>query len=295
MDPIEKVTIQGTEVPAVGLGTGWMSGEECADAVETALELGYRRIDTAQMYGNEGAVGRGIERSDVPREDVFVTTKLNRSLIESMGYTLTTGRPLETGIRRGNLKKERVADSVERSLERLGTSYVDLLLIHAPGVRVPVRETIEAMNHLRDEGKVSNIGVSNFSRELLERAVEVSDSPILSNQVKYNVFYEQDEVLDHCVENDMMLTAYTPLNHGKRLEDEVLVEIGKRHGKTPAQVTLRWLVQQENVSAIPKASTRGHQEENIDIFDFELDDYEMERIDALDGGIVDTVKSKLRV
>ena len=272
-----------------------MSGEECADAVETALELGYRRIDTAQMYGNEDAVGRGIERSEVPREDVFLTTKLNRSLIESMGYTLTTGKPLETGIRRGNLKKERVADSVERSLERLGTSYVDLLLIHAPGVLVPVRETIEAMNHLRDEGKVSNIGVSNFSRERLERAVEVSDSPILSNQVKYNVFYEQDEVLDHCVENDMMLTAYTPLNHGKRLEDEVLVEVGERHGKTPAQVALRWLVQQENVSAIPKASTRDHQEENIDIFDFELDDYEMERIDALDGGVVDTVKSKLRV
>lgn len=292
---MEHVTAQGVEVPAVGLGTGKIVGEECADAVDTALELGYRRVDTAQMYGNEDAVGEGIEQSNVPREDIFVTTKLNRSVVDSMGYTLVAGSPLETGIRRGNLKKERVVESVERSLERLGTSYIDLLLIHAPGVRVPVRETIEAMNSLRDEGIVRNIGVSNFSRERLERAVEASDSPILSNQVKYNVFYEQDEVHEYCVENDVMMTAYTPLNHGKRLDTGVLVEIGEGYDKTPAQVALRWLVQQENISAIPKASKREHQKQNIEIFDFELDDDEMERIDTLDGGVVDTVKSKLRV
>lgn len=295
MDSIEKVTIQGTEVPAIGLGTGRMAGEVCAEAVETALELGYRRIDTAQMYGNEDAVGRGIERSDVPREDVFVTTKLNRSLIESMGYTLTTGKPLETGIRRGNLKGDRVTESVEGSLGRLGTSYVDLLLIHAPGIRVPLRETVGAMNRLRDEGKVLNIGVSNFSPEQLERAIEVSSAPIVSNQVRYNAFYDQTETLEVCVENDVMLTAYTPLNRGRGMDNDFLIEIGERHNKTPAQVVLRWLLQQENVSAIPKASAREHQEENIDIFDIELDDDEMERIDALNGGVVDTVKSKLRV
>jgi len=292
---MEHVTVQGVEIPAIGLGTGWMAGDECADAVESALELGYRRIDTAQMYGNEDAVGRGIESSNVPREDVFLTTKLNRSLIESMGYTLTAGSPLETGVRRGNLKKERVVESVERSLERLGTPYVDLLLIHAPGVRVPVRETVGAMNSLREEGKVRNIGVSNFSPKQFERAVEASDAPVISNQVRYNVFYDQTETLEACVENDVMLTAYTPLNHGKRLDDAVLVRIGEKYGKTPAQVALRWLVQQENVSAIPKASTREHQKSNIDVFDFELDDNEMARLDGLEGGVVDRVKSALRV
>lgn len=292
---MKYVTVQGVKIPAIGLGTGRTTGEECADAVENALGLGYRRVDTAQMYGNEGAVGEGIERSNVSRDEVFLATKLNRSLVDSMGYTLVTGRPLETGVRRGNLKQERVVNSVERSLERLGTSYVDLLLIHAPAVRVPVRETVEAMNRLQEEKKVRNIGVCNFTSERLERAVETSDSPIISNQVKYNVFYDQDDVLDYCVEKDVMLTAYTPLNHGKRLDNEVLVDIGERYGKTPVQVALRWLVQQENVSAIPKASTRGHQRENIDIFDFELDEDERRRIDVLEGGVVDTMKSKLRV
>jgi diketogulonate reductase-like aldo/keto reductase len=295
MDSVEKVTIQGTEVPAIGLGTGRMAGEVCAEAVETALELGYRRIDTAQMYGNEDAVGRGIERSDVPRENVFVTTKLNRSIVESMGYTLMTGKPLETGVRRGNLNRDRVTESVEGSLKRLGTSYVDLLLIHAPGTRVPLRETLGAMNRLRKEGKVRNIGVSNFSPEQLERATEASAAPVLSNQVRHNVFYDQTETLEACVENDVMLTAYTPLNRGRGLDNDLLVEIGERHDKTPAQVVLRWLLQQENVSAIPKASTRDHQKENIDVFDFELDDDETERIGALNEGFVDRVKSALRV
>jgi diketogulonate reductase-like aldo/keto reductase len=254
MDSVEKVTVQGTEVQAIGLGTGRMAGEVCAEAVETALELGYRRIDTAQMYGNEDAVGRGIERSDVPRENAFVTTKLNRSIVESMGYTLMTGKPLETGVRRGNLNRDRVTESVEGSLKRLGTSYVDLLLIHAPGTRVPLRETLGAMNRLRKEGKVRNIGVSNFSPEQLERATEASAAPVLSNQVRHNVFYDQTETLEACVENDVMLTAYTPLNRGRGLDNDLLVEIGERHDKTPAQVVLRWLLQQENVSAIPKAS-----------------------------------------
>lgn len=292
---MEHVTVHGVEVPALGLGTGWMSGEDCAEAVESALELGYRRVDTAQMYGNEDAVGRGIERSDVPRDDVFVTTKLNRSLIESMGYTLTAGSPLETDVRRGNLREDRVVESVERSLERLGTPYVDLLLIHAPGIRVPVRETVGAMNGLREEGKVRNIGVSNFSPEQLERAVEASDSPVISNQVRYNAFYDRTETLEACVENDVMLTAYTPLNRGRGLDRRTFVEIGERYGKTPAQVALRWLVQQKNVSAIPKASKREHQKANIDVFDFELDDDEVSRIDELDEGFFDRVKSALRV
>jgi Aldo/keto reductases, related to diketogulonate reductase len=292
---MEHITVQGVDIPAIGLGTGRISGEDCADAVESALELGYRRIDTAQMYGNEDAVGRGIERSDVPRDEVFLTTKLNRSIVESMGYTLVAGNPLETGVRRGNLKEARVVESVEGSLGRLGTPYVDLLLIHAPGFRVPVRETVGTMNRLREEGKVRNIGVSNFSAEQLERAVEASDSPVLSNQVRYNVFYEQDRLHECCTENDVMLTAYTPLNHGNRLDDDVLVETAKGYHKAPAQVALRWLLQQKNVSAIPKSSTRDHQKSNIDVFDFELDDDEMARIDELDGGLVDRMRSALRV
>jgi len=151
------------------------------------------------------------------------------------------------------------------------------------------------MNRLRDEGKVRNIGVSNFSREQLMRAIEASDAPVLSDQVRYNAFHDRKETLEHCSENGVMLTAHTPLNHGRRLDSELLVRIAERYGKTPAQIALRWLVQQENVSAIPKASIREHQRENLDVFDFELGDDEMERIRAFDGGIVERVKSALRV
>ena len=253
---MEYATARGVDVPKLGFGTARMTGEKCREAVENALDLGYRHLDTAQMYDNEDAVGDAIAASDVDRSDVFLTTKLNR----------------------GNLAHEDALRSFEASLDRLGTDYVDLLLIHAPSDSVPVAETIGAMNDLQEEGTVEHVGVSNFSVEQLREAMEASEKPILTNQVKYHPYHSQDDLLEVCVEEDVLLTAYSPLAKGKVADDETLAEIGDRYGKTPGQVALRWLVQQENVVTIPKAGGRDHQRENLDVFDFELTDEEMERI-----------------
>ncbi|WP_336136278.1 aldo/keto reductase [Natronomonas amylolytica] len=233
-----------------------MGTTEARNAVETALELGYRHIDTAQMYGNEDAVGAAVEKADIARDEVFVVTK-------------TLSR---------NLAYDDLHDSFEDSLDRLKMESVDLLLIHEPSRSVPVEESIRAMNELQEAGRVRHIGVSNFSIRQLREAEAASDTPIVTNQVEYHPFTDQSQLLEHCVDNNIMLTAYSPLAVGRRLENETLVRIGERYGKSPAQVARRWLIQQENVSAIPKASKRQHQEENIDIFDFELTTTEMDAI-----------------
>lgn len=267
---MEYVTAQGVEVPKIGFGTARMRGEQCMDAVESALELGYRHLDTAQMYQNEEAVGAAVSASDVPREEVFVTTKLDRP----------------------NVSRERVFSSVGESLERLGTDYVDLLLIHAPSRSVPISETIGAMDNLVEEGRVRNVGVSNFS---VAEALEASRAGILTNQVEYNPFHGQPELLEFCVENDVVLTAYSPLDVGRVRGNEVLREIGRRYGKAEAQVALRWLVQQPRVVAIPKASSREHQRQNLDVFDFELSGGEMARIFELQGGLVHGLRDVLGI
>ncbi|MCQ4333813.1 aldo/keto reductase [Natronomonas sp. F2-12] len=252
----KTTTVRGVEIPAVGLGTWRLTGEACRRAVRTALELGYRHVDTAQAYGNERQVGGALRASDVDREDVFVTTKLGRG---SRGY-------------------DDVRRSVEESLAKLGTEYVDLLLIHWPNLRTPLRETLAAMNELVDDGAVRHVGVSNFDLDRLSRARELSEHGILTNQVQYNPYWPQSELLDYCRIHDISLTAYSPLAHGGVLEDPVLEEIGVRYDKTAAQVALRWLLQQPNVLTVPKASSREHLSENLAVFDFELTDEEMDRI-----------------
>lgn len=268
---MEYVSVQGVEVPAIGLGTAGMTGETCRRAVETALELGYRHVDTAQLYSNEDAVGDGIAAAGVDRGEVFLVTKIQRS----------------------NLDYGDVLDSFERSLDRLGTAYVDLLLIHAPSRSVPLDETLGAMHELREEGVVEHLGISNFSVEQTREAMTTSAAPILTNQVEYSPYYEQSELLEFSLGNDLLLTAYTPLAKGKVQGDAVLQEIGKRHGKTEAQVALRWLIQQPPVAAIPKAASEDHLRENIDVFDFELSPAEMERIFEIRGGLVDRIRAAL--
>lgn len=258
-----SVTVRGVSIPALGFGTYPMKGEQCRRAVETALDLGYRHVDSAQMYENEDAVGRAIADSDVPREDVFVVTKL----------------------RQGNLAREDVLRTTRESLDRLGLDSVDLLLIHAPSSSVPVAETMGAMNDLQSEGAVDHVGVSNFSVAQLEAAMDASSTPVVTNQVEYHPYRDRSELLSFCVEHDVALTAYSPLDEGRIADDETLAEIGDRHGKSAAQVALRWLLQQPNVIAIPKASSREHIEANADVFDFELSDEEMERVTGLNGGI----------
>ncbi|MFC7175846.1 aldo/keto reductase [Halosegnis marinus] len=252
----EYVTVQGTEVPAVGLGTWRLTGEDCYDAVRTALDLGYRHIDTAQAYGNERQVGAAIRDSDVAREDVFLATKLNV----------------------GNRGRDAVLRSTEESLAKLDTAYADLLLIHNTAQRTPLGETLDAMNDLRDRDKVRHLGVSNFDVEKLHRARELSDAPILTNQVQYNPYWLQTGLLDYCSIHDVLLTAYSPLAHGAVLDDPVLDDIGARYDKSAAQVAIRWLVQQDGVATVPKATSTGHLRANLDVFDFELTDAEMEAV-----------------
>jgi 2,5-diketo-D-gluconate reductase B len=254
---LEYQEIKGEKVPSLGLGTWRLSGQECIRAVERALALGYRHIDTAQMYANEGEVGRGIRNSDVGREEVFLVTK----------------------VRTSSFSHDDVIRSTRESLKKLQTEYIDLLLMHWPNPSVPLEETLGAMRELREEGSVKHMGVSNFPPSMVEEATEHAE--IFCNQVEYHPYRAQDELLQQAREIDYLLTAYSPVARGTVANDRTLREIGDAHGKTPAQVTLRWLIQQEKVAAIPKAASEDHLRSNSDIFDFELSVDEMERVFAL--------------
>ena len=257
---METVDVHGTQVPALGYGTWELEGEDCLRGVATALELGYRHIDTAQVYGNEEQVGEAIAASGVDREEVFLTTKVWNSRLEP----------------------ERVRTSTEDSLRKLRTDYVDLLLIHWP-VRMDILPaTLEAMDALRAEGKVRRVGVSNFTPSQLRQATSLTR--IFCNQVEYHPYLAQDALREACREHGLMLTAYSPLARGEVTDDPVLREIGEAHGKNPVQVTLRWLIQQDGVATVPKATSRPHIEANLAIFDFTLTQEECARIAALDNG-----------
>jgi len=263
---------QGVAVPAIGFGTArFDSNDRCQRAVEIALDLGYRHVDTAQMYGTEPAVGAAIADSDVQREDVFLTTKLDS----------------------GNRSRDRVLSSTRESLDALGTAYVDLLLIHAPNRSVSHAETLRAMNELQRDGLVRHVGVSNFSVDQLREAIELSSTPILTNQVEYNPHHGQAALLAYCLDTDVLLTAYSPLDVGAVSNNDTLRAIGNRYGKTPAQVAIRWLVQQPLVSAIPKAGRRSHIAENLDVFDYELSPDEMRRIFAGAGGLPEDLAARI--
>jgi len=256
---LDYQSIKGERVPSLGMGTYRLTGEDCVGAVGRALSMGYRHLDTAQMYGNEAEVGRGIADSGVDGEEVFVTTKVWPS----------------------DFARDRVISKTRESLKKLGTEYVDLLLMHWPPDGVPLGETLGAMRELQDEGAVRHVGVSNFSPSLVEEASEHAE--IFCNQVEYHVYRRQDALLGQARRMDYLLVAYKPLSRGNVGRDDTLREIGEAHGKTAAQVALRWLVQQEKVAAIPKATGEEHLRSNLDVFDFELSDEEMDRVSALGG------------
>ncbi|PSP77340.1 aldehyde oxidoreductase [Halobacteriales archaeon QS_1_68_20] len=269
---MEYAEAGGARIPKLGLGT-WQNTdpEQCTESVRTALEVGYRHVDTAQIYENEAAVGEGIAAADVDREEVFLTTKVWRS-----------------NLRRGDLQA-----SVRESLDRLGVDYVDLLLAHWPHPRVPVEETLGAMAELREEGLVEHLGVSNFTRSQLREAVEAVDAPVVADQVLYHPYKDQSDLLAFCADRGVALTAYSPLARAAVLDDDVLARIGRRYDKSAPQVALRWLLQQDGVVAIPKATSRGHIEANFEVFDFELTDAEMAEIHDLRGGLGMRLKNRL--
>jgi diketogulonate reductase-like aldo/keto reductase len=244
-------------MPVIGLGTWEMTGPGCTESVINALELGYRHVDTAQIYGNEKEVGKGIQRSGIDREDIFITTKI-----------ATT-----------NLTSSRIRRTTSESLEKLGTGYIDLLLIHWPTAAMNLEECLDTMFLLRDHGLVKHVGVSNFEPELFRKAIETG--PVLTNQVKFTPYHEEFENLKVAQEHDRIITAYSPLARGGISNDNTLSVIGKKYGKTASQVTLRWLIQLGNISVIPKAYSNNHQKENISIFDFSLADDDMEMMKQL--------------
>lgn len=248
----------GALMPMLGLGTYGLRGAEGAAAVAKAIELGYRHVDTAATYENEDAVGEGLRASGIDRREIFLTTKVDRA----------------------NLREADFVASTERSLAALKCDYVDLLLVHWPNTEIPIEETMAAAKKLVEAGKTRFIGVSNFIRPRLEAALKAADLPIVTNQVEYHAHLNQRALLRLCQAKGVLLTAYCPLGQGSVLEDDVLLEIGGRLGRSPAQVALRWLLQ-KGIAVIPKSSTPKRMQENLGALDFELDGLEMERIEGI--------------
>ena len=262
------VEAHGARIPVLGFGTWELRDGLAVRMVEAALGIGYRHIDTAQMYENEREVGTAIRTSGIDRREIFLTTKV-----------------WPDRFRDGDLQR-----SVEESLERLGLDAVDLLLLHWPNPAVPLAETIAALNDTRARGLTRHIGVSNFPTGLMREALRLSEAPLVTNQVEYHPFLSQKRVLRACREAGMALTAYCPLARGRVFGHPVIERIAARHRKSPAQVALRWLVQQEGVVAIPRSSKPEHARANFEIWDFSLDGREMAEISALarsGGRIVD--------
>ncbi|MCB0583373.1 MAG: aldo/keto reductase [Phaeodactylibacter sp.] len=252
------LTIQGTPIPALGLGTYQARGSTAAGIVRQALEMGYRHIDTAQFYANEEAVGRGIRESGVGREEVFLATKVWPS----------------------NLDKRRFLPSVEESLRKLQTEYVDLLLIHWPHATLPLESYLPELGKAREQGKARFIGVSNFNINQLERTLKTG-LPIITNQVEYHPLLDQSRLQGWMQEHGLALTAYSPLAQGKAVGNPLLQSVGKKYGKSAAQIALRWILQQEQAMAIPKTSNPERLKENMEVFDFELSEEDMARIGEL--------------
>lgn len=263
---IPTVDANGARIPLVGLGTWELRGRTCARVVEQALRLGYRHIDTAQMYGNESEVGEGMRASGVPREQIFLTTKV----------WPTRFSPPE------------LARSAKESVARLRLDFVDLLLLHWPNPQVPLSETLAALCKVKRKGLARHIGISNFTVALVEEAVRLSTEPLVCDQIEMHPYLDQSKVVAACRRHGLAVVAYSPIARGNAAKDAVLAEIGKAHGKSAAQVCLRWLTQQ-NIVVIPRTSKVERLSSNAAIFDFTLSDGEMARIAALshpDGRIV---------
>lgn len=255
---MKYIKVGDQDVPAIGLGTYLIKGDGAVDTIEKAIDLGYRHIDTAQLYENENEVGKAIQQSSVDRADIFLTTKVWPT----------------------RLSKEDFIPSVEDSLRKLKTDYVDLLLIHWPNNDIPLSETIPQLIKIQEQGKARNIGVSNFPINLLAKSMGLGAN-IVSNQVEYHPYIDQSLLKGWMDHNNMALTAYCPLAQGRIFKDDHLKNVADKIGKSIGQVVLRWFMQQQNVFAIPKSSNPERLKENLDVFDFELSTEDMEVLNGL--------------
>lgn len=259
---MHHVNANGAAIPALGLGTFTLKGTDCVDMVSSAIEVGYRHLDTAAMYGNEAEVGEGLRQSAIARDEVFVTTKVWWE----------------------DLRADDLRRSAETSLAKLKLDSVDLLLVHWPNPAIPLSDTLPALARLKQEGLARNIGVSNFTTKLLAEALELCPEPLVANQVEYHPYLDQTKVYAACRAAGMAMVSYCPLHRGGGLLSEAAVRsAADAHGKTPGQIVLRWHVQQDGVVAIPRTSRIERLEENFSIFDFELTGDEMAAISQLAG------------
>lgn len=247
----------GDELPVVGKGTYELEGETVQEPVEMALDVGYTHVDTAEGYMNEPALGEVL--ADHDREELFVTSKV---LAKHLNY-------------------ESVIESAKQTLSDLQTNYLDLYLIHWPNPAISVRETMDAMATLKAQGLVRNVGVSNFDTYQLSAAMHVSDVPIAVNQIEFHPYLQRPELLEYCRKHGITVEAAAPLARTKVLDDPVIEELAETYDRTPAQIVLRWAIEKD-VVVLPRSTSREHIEQNIDLFDFELDETDHARIDDLD-------------
>jgi len=252
--PETKVTLaSGSRMPVLGLAT-WQLTRDTADAVEAALQLGYRMIDTAADYGTQPGIGEALKRSDIPRSDIFLVTKVEET-DDAYGAT-------------------------RKYLAELQQGYADLMLLHRPPPHGAGEELWQGLIRAKSEGLARDIGVSNYSVELIEQLADATGEMPAVNQIEWSPFGHSDAMLRFCSDNKIVIQAYSPLTRGKRLGDETLGAIAAKYGKTPAQVVLRWNLERGTVP-LPKANQRSHQEENIGAFDFELAPDDVETLSGL--------------
>jgi 2,5-diketo-D-gluconate reductase B len=253
---MEQLQTQGINLPRLGLGTYRMQGDACRAAVESALALGYRHIDTAEMYGNEEAVGAAIADAGVPRKDLHVTTKVWNE----------------------NLAPDAMRRAFDTSLKKLRLDRIDLYLVHWPAPKMNLPAMFETLMKLKQEGRTRAIGVANFNVALLKKVIEEIKAPIACNQVEYHVMLDQTALRKYMTAKSLPLVAYCPLAQGRAASNETLIAIGKKHGSTPAQVALKWLLDQDGVAAIPKASRAESQRANLGALNIGLDDEDRQAI-----------------
>ena len=251
-------TKNNVNIPSIGLGTWDVRGKEGEKTIQLALDLGYRHIDTAQMYENEKEVGNAISDSKIEREEIFITTKI---------YTLI-------------VKNDGIEDSFENSLINLKTDYVDLLLIHFPAFTTNLSDMLDILFKLKETGKTKNIGISNFNHNLVNECIKLGYKDIFCNQVEYHPYLEQNNLIRVLKEYNIIPVAYSPLAKGKLLNDKVILNISKEYTKQPAQIILRWLNQQGWIS-IPKSANEDRMKENMNIFDFTISEKDMNLLHGL--------------
>ena len=256
---MDHLQTQGISLPRLGLGTFRMQGDVCRAAVESALALGYRHIDTAEMYGNEEAIGAAIAASGVARGDLHVTTKVWHE----------------------NLAPDAIRRAFDASLNKLRLDHVDLYLVHWPSRRMDLPAIFETLMALKEQGRTRAIGVANFTTSLLKIVVEQIEAPIACDQVEYHVMLDQTPLRNYLAAKSIPLVAYCPLAQGRVASDATLAAIGRKHDASAAQVALKWLLDQDGVAAIPKASRAESQKANLDALKVKLDDEDRRMIAGL--------------